>query len=99
MIGDAVRRSIHCATSPSLSDRILLSRTLYRRTGKPELIYDRFLIEAYLTTDLIKFRATDKALLVKISRNQLVHHGRLNGIYCSNRSMNLKKRENFRHLS
>ena len=53
-----------------------------------QVIYNRFLIGAYLTTDLIKSGAIDKALLVKISRNRLVHHSRLNGIYCSNRSMN-----------
>ena len=35
----------------------------------------------FLMADLIKFRTTNKALLVGISPYQLAHHGHLNGIY------------------
>ena len=34
----------------------------------------------FLMADLIKFRTTNKALLVQISPYRLAHHGHLNGI-------------------
>ena len=50
-----------------------------RRTGKPKLIYAWFLIEAHLTTDLIKSRATQGRIHTKTNGGLQVDHPVIEG--------------------